>query len=590
MAQPSSAKVNLADYADKLYDLDLKIQNNTATKEDKSRYALLARKANLELEKQKAPAYNTTLEAIRSAAGGLLFNFADELEAGIRAGGFSNPQYKKLVTELRAKKNNFEKENPKLALATSLAGSLVVPGGIAVAGAKTAGKGLVSKAAQALSKPTVTRQTMVGAGYGALGGAGVAEQPEDLTTEVTAGVLAGGIGSGALSLAGNALAPTIQKGAKLLQKEGVTLTPGQAVGGVAQFLEERLVPATFGESTFLARRLENMQKFNLAAANRAFRDVGQRIPDDATPEDLLVSGQKIVNDMYDKVYTNLKINMKPRTYERFSSRSFDLLKKENFDKKLSKDFLERKEILIDELEAAQQGAQTYGQARKRFRENVIDPLNRQNKGTQEDIKLMGGLQELLEISDDIIGSQQTNRNVIQELNNANKSFAKWSRITDAMGRNKAGQNVFSPDDLIAVVRKAKGKGKELEEFALQAKPVMSGSGMRSSGTGERLAQTELTKNILKAGPVAGGALTYGTGGALAAAVAPSALYSSVAQKAFNKLIDPSKSRDVLGTLLKRSAAPAGALYSDASLGAPDSVAGRLFGDNPLVRTMRNVLL
>jgi hypothetical protein len=112
--------------------------------------------------------------------------------------------------------------------------------------------------------------------------------------------------------------------------------------------------------------------------------------------------------------------------------------------------------------------------------------------------------------------------------------------------------------------------------------------MRSSGTGERLAQTEIMKNILKAGPVAGGALTYGTGGALAAAVAPSALYSSVAQKAFNKLIDPSKSRDVLGTLLKRSAAPAGALYSDASLGAPDSVAGRLFGDNPLVRTMKAV--
>lgn len=585
MAQPSSPKVDLKVYAAKLNALDTKIQNNTATKEDKSQYAFLARKANLELEKQKAPAYNTTLEAIRSTAGGLLFNFADELEAGIRAGGFSNPQYDKLVTELRAKKSNFERENPKLALATSLAGSLVVPGGIAVAGAKTAGKGLVSKTAQALSKPTVTRQTMVGAGYGAVGGAGVAEQPEDITREVTAGVLAGGIGSGALSLVGNALAPTMQKGAKLLQKEGVTLTPGQAFGGTAQALEERLVPATFGEATFLARRLENMQKFNLAAANRAFRDVGQRIPDDATPEDLLVSGQKIVNDMYDKVYTNLKINMKPRTYERFSSRSFDLLKQQNFDKKLSKDFLQRKELLIKELEAVQQGRQTYGQARTRFKDAVIKKLKPQSA---DDRKLEGALNELLKVSDDIIGSQQTNRNVIQELNNANKSFAKWSRITDAMGRNKAGQNVFSPDDLIAVVRKAGGKGKELEEFALQAKPVMSGPAMRSSGTGERLAQTEIMKNILKAGPVAGGALTYGTGGALAAAVAPSALYSSVAQKAFNKLIDPSKSRDVLGTLLKRSAAPAGALYSDASLGAPDSVAGRLFGDNPLVRTMKAV--
>ena len=116
MAQPSSPRASLEQYETILNDLSPKIDAGTATQAEKNRYRYVGKKAHLEFEKQSEPEYSTTMEAIRSAAGGVLFNFADELEAGIRTGNFSGPQYEKLVTELRGKKFQFEKENPDKSL------------------------------------------------------------------------------------------------------------------------------------------------------------------------------------------------------------------------------------------------------------------------------------------------------------------------------------------------------------------------------------------------------------------------------------------------------------------------------------------
>tara|TARA_R110000822_G_scaffold308913_1_gene437464 strand:+ start:2316 stop:4085 length:1770 start_codon:yes stop_codon:yes gene_type:complete len=589
MAQPSSPRASLEQYETILNDLSPKIDAGTATQAEKNRYRYVGKKAHLEFEKQSEPEYSTTMEAIRSAAGGVLFNFADELEAGIRTGNFSGPQYEKLVTELRGKKFQFEKENPELALATSIAGSLVVPGGILAAGAKTAGKTLAGKTAQFLSKPAMANQVVAGTGYGALSGAGVAENVEEMPLEIAAGATAGAVGSGIVSGIGAILSPTITRGAKELAKQGVSLTPGQAFGGTIQKLEERLIPATFGEAQFLARRLENTQKFNVAAANNAFREIGERIPDDATPETLIEAGQDLVKNMYDKVYKGFEVKLTPKAHQEFSAVTNQILSQGNFGDQ-SKAFVKRKEIFMQTLDLVEQGVMPYGQAKTAFVTNNIKPLMTAGKEAK-DRKLAEGLTELVKKSEAILGNQQTNRNVMAELKIANRTFAKWSRITDAMGRNKSGQNVFSPDDLLAVIRKGKPGGSELKEFAEMAKPILSGSGMRSSGTGERVAQTDLAKNIVKelaskGSQIGLGGVAAGGPGAVTAAIAPVAGYSSVAQKAFNKLINPGQSRSVLGELLKLSAGGVGAATADASPGAPDSVFDKTFPGNPLSRLIR----
>ncbi len=73
-------------------------------------------------------------------------------------------------------------------------------------------------------------------------------------------------------------------------------------GGILKNWEEVVVPMTFGEAAFAARRLENLQSFNLLAANKAFAPLGKRIPEDATPEDLITSGMQIVDDAYKDLY------------------------------------------------------------------------------------------------------------------------------------------------------------------------------------------------------------------------------------------------------------------------------------------------
>lgn len=118
----------------------------------------------------------------RSALQGAAFNFGDEL-AGLGAAVVPGGQgYREARDEFRRNDEAFHKEHPKLAFAAELAGGLAVPG---LGGAKVASKGLtVGK--------TLLRAGALGAGAGALAGAGTAREMSDVPANATLGGLLGG--------------------------------------------------------------------------------------------------------------------------------------------------------------------------------------------------------------------------------------------------------------------------------------------------------------------------------------------------------------------------------------------------------------
>lgn len=140
------------------------------------------------------------------AAQGLSFNFADELEAGVRAIGAEPGAYDKELRAIRAANDEYRRANPGTALGAELAG------GLPYALIPPLGAARTAQAATAAGRaaPTLMRQTVnaakTGAAFGAASGAGAATG--DLKSR-----LWGAVGGAAV---GGAIGAAIPSGTALL--------------------------------------------------------------------------------------------------------------------------------------------------------------------------------------------------------------------------------------------------------------------------------------------------------------------------------------------------------------------------------------
>jgi hypothetical protein len=131
----------------------------------------------------KAP-YIGAAEAARSAAQGATFGFADELEAALRTGAVSGPQYESLRNQLRQQQKQFGYDYPITSGVTEVGGALAAP----FAGFKALGR-MAPAAQEAITGTTVLGQVgrgaAVGGVTGALTGAGTAERDIGMQAGVT---------------------------------------------------------------------------------------------------------------------------------------------------------------------------------------------------------------------------------------------------------------------------------------------------------------------------------------------------------------------------------------------------------------------
>ena len=139
-------------------------------------------------EDVKTGDYSLGAERARTAAQGLTFGFADEIEAGARS-LFSDRGYKDIRDEVRQNTRDYRTDNPGEALALEMAGGVVIPGGIARSAFKgatgvsklAAKKGMPLKEADRVNRArnanavTLKQAAGVNAGLGGAYGLGVSE-------------------------------------------------------------------------------------------------------------------------------------------------------------------------------------------------------------------------------------------------------------------------------------------------------------------------------------------------------------------------------------------------------------------------------
>ena len=140
--------------------------------------------------------YGGFAEGLRALGQGLSLGFGEELEAGLRAGSFSDEEYKRIRDQLRAQQQQFQTEYPVIGTALDVAGGLALPAGV-LGSAYKAGKGAwqIAKAGAG-----------AGAATGAATGAGVAPEVSDIPMSAAGygatGAVLGGTVPSAVSLGG----------------------------------------------------------------------------------------------------------------------------------------------------------------------------------------------------------------------------------------------------------------------------------------------------------------------------------------------------------------------------------------------------
>lgn len=141
--------------------------------------------------------YSGPAEALRSIGQGLTFGTLDEIEAAVRTGAISGPEYERQRNLLREQQKQFGQDMPITKTGLEIGGSLIAPLGVArqvgrlapSAQAMVTGETLLGQAG---------RGTAVGAATGAASGYGFAEK--DAGSEAVVGGIFGGLLGGSVPI------------------------------------------------------------------------------------------------------------------------------------------------------------------------------------------------------------------------------------------------------------------------------------------------------------------------------------------------------------------------------------------------------
>lgn len=464
------------------------------------------------------PEVNKLTESLRSLAGGALFNFADELEAAVRSGAISGPEYTKLRDQLRAQQEQFKQENPALAIGTELGGSLLMPGW---ALAKTGAKGL-----------SLLPELATGAGMGALTGLGAStkEMPELQVEDALQGGASGLLFTGAMAPVGRMIAPRVRPEARQLMREGVEVTPGAAFGGGLQRAEQAAESVPFVGGPITRARERSLKSFDIAAVNRVLKNIDPniRVPKNIEPADALKFADDQISKQYNKFVPQLKFDPQDVSFRTSLNNSV------NRHKNLTaQDFAElnrQASLLVDDLSRVTD-PRDIQRIKSELSQRAFDASN----STDANQKAFG--RALQDMQKTFFASLTTqNGPIARELKKADRAETDYMRVATAFARDIKGE-VTTPAQLAQTIRQmsqsggkigfAEGRASPLQQLAQSGERVL-GTKLPTSGTAER----GMIAGLLTGGGLTGlGYLSPAAGAAaLTAAASSPLLYSQTMTK------------------------------------------------------------
>lgn len=375
--------------------------------------------------------------------------------------------------------------------------------------ARTAGNVVAEAPLMALPGGPVAGGMLAGGVSGALqpatGTGGILEQK---AAQVGLGAAAGGLGGAAVKGIGAILGgpqQALPAATRAVQAEGVRPTVGQAAGGVAKDIEERLATLPFAGRPIRNAQQRATETLNKAAYNRVLAPIGENVPADLKPghEAVAMLGDKL-SDAYEKVVPNLQFQQTPKFALGIANINVPGLGPDATAtaNRIVQETIGQKPQLSGEAVKSVE-SQLSGWARRYH--SSPDPVNH-------------GIAEHLDEALDVFRREIQNQNpdFAPKLRAIDEGWANLVRVEGAAAKSGAQEGTFTAAQLQQAVRDADrstrkrgvARGEALmQDLSGPAKSVL-GREIGSSGTAERMAMMEPFKLAGGLAALPGTALAY----------------------------------------------------------------------------------
>jgi hypothetical protein len=332
---------------------------------------------------------------------------------------------------------------------------------------------------------------------------------EGRATSGALGTVIGAASPIAGSVIGKTLSPVLRPEVEKLTKEGVSLTPGQILGGFLRKQEEKATSLPVIGEVIQKAREKGIEQFNKAAYKRALDPI-----EGTVPEVVGRQGIDAVKTQISKAYDDLLPKL---TFVPDNGLAQNL---ETLDKTVrglpKKDAEYVKDTVTSIIKDRMPENGLIDGATFKIIESDVSKLAKKYAGSSGTEGLMGDAyaQSLKAIRENLARS---NPEYANELKRVNTAFANYSIIREAGSKANTAEK-FTPAQLAAAVRKSdesagKGKyatGKALMQDLTDAGQLILPSTIPDSGTAGRSAVTNLTNWVIGTGAtipyVAGGKL------------------------------------------------------------------------------------
>lgn len=358
-------------------------------------------------------------------------------------------------------------------------------------------------AAMAPVAATLPGRIAVGAGTGAGMGA---LQPvvqnqgnfaEEKAKQIGLGAAVGGIAAPIISGISRVISPQTSPQVRTLMNSGVTPTPGQILGGVAQRAEDKLTSVPILGDAITGARRAAVEDLNRAAYSRALNPIQGPLP-----QEVGRAGVRDVSQQLSAAYNNLLPKLQFKADGQFASELSNL---NQLASQLPKEQASRFESILKNQVIGKLTPQ--GNASGETVKVIESELSKLAKGFKGDQSFDN--RQLGFAIDEVLSSirsalQRVNPAHAEELARINKGYAAYSTIRNAASRQGSAEGVFTPAQLSAAVRagdRSVGKG----NFARGTAPMQDLSDAAVSVLGSKYPDSGSIGRLL----LGGGALGAG---------------------------------------------------------------------------------
>jgi hypothetical protein len=321
-----------------------------------------------------------------------------------------------------------------------LAGNVINPANIA-AGLRA------SQAAAAMGRGVSSQAALGGAVGAALSPVYEGDFATEKAIQTSVGALVGKAGQEIAERAGRVLSPLLSKAEQRMQELGITLTPGQAIGGRFKSLEEFAANLPIIGKDIEGARAQTLFNFNKAIINKALSKVDSNLPDDVIGHDAMDFATNVVSQKYDDILSKMTYQLDMPTYGKILNGYKN--------KGLSEDQLAKVTASINDLIYSKlpKGQPVSGTDIKVIESDLRnEALGYLNSTTMSEKKVGTALLDTLNTFKESL--YQQNRKMYPELKKIDDAFADISVMRTASANSGAESGVFTPKQLSTAVRQS----------------------------------------------------------------------------------------------------------------------------------------